>query len=271
MAAECLCGHAGLEQVAAFDAPPPGETRFDFGHAYARRLLRCRACGHVLSDHAMDLEGLYAGAYVDSTYGDRLRAVFERICALPPEASDNHGRVVRVAELARRRFAGRQPGHAPRVLDVGSGLCVFLHRLKDLGFDCLALDPDRRAADHARQVAGVASVQADFRRAAELGLGAFDVITFNKVLEHVADPVAMLAAAGPLLEQGGMVYLELPDGEAALQEGPHREEFFIEHHHAFSPESVARLARLAGFAVLECRRLREPSGKYTVWAALEAA
>src|SRR5208337_3730243 len=96
----------------------------------------------------------------------------------------------------------------------------------------------------------------------------FDVVSFNKVLEHVEAPVAMLRRAADLLHRHGFVYVEVPDGDAAAGEGPGREEFFIEHHHVFSPGSLALVAARAGFGPIAIERLREPSGKFTLRAFL---
>src|SRR6185503_16488377 len=114
------------------------------------------------------------------------------------------------------------------------------------GWRCTALDPDPRAAAHARDVAGVEAIAGDFMAVADERFGAYDVISFNKVLEHVLDPVPMLEKAKRHLTARGFIYVEVPDGEAAAEEGPGREEFFIEHHHVFSPESAAMMARHAG-------------------------
>jgi SAM-dependent methyltransferase len=96
-------------------------------------------------------------------------------------------------------------------------------------------------------------------------LGMFDAVTFNKVLEHVEDPVSLLAHAGAFLRKGGFCYVEVPD-VAAASAGADREEFFIEHHHVFSPASLALLGERAGFEVVQVERLIEPSGKFTVYA-----
>lgn len=209
----------------------------------------------------MNLDGLYGGAYVDNTYGERMRQTYERILALPPERSDNAGRVANLVRFAKDHFA---PDTAPRLLDIGSGLGVFPSRMKDAGWRCTALDPDNRAAQFARDVIGIEAVAADFMQIDPASLGTFDVITFNKVLEHVEDPVAMLKRARPLLQPDGFVYFEVPDGESAAVEGPGREEFFIEHHHVFSPASALLLSMRAGFRPLSTERLREPSGKFTL-------
>jgi len=78
--------------------------------------------------------------------------------------------------------------------------------------------------------------------------------------------VAMLAKASAHVKPGGFVYVEVPDGEAAVIDGPGREEFFIDHWHVFSVASLALLVAQAGFAVRVLERLREPSGKYTLRA-----
>ncbi len=96
------------------------------------------------------------------------------------------------------------------------------------------------------------------------GIGSFDLVTFNKVLEHVDEPIEMLTSIGRLLGPDGLVYVELPDGEAAEAEGKEREEFLLGHKHVFSRASYALLIANAGFELLTCERLREPSTKFTL-------
>lgn len=264
----CPCARQYDQPAFRYDAPPPGETRFDLGdQQYRRRYLRCSECAHWYSDNPMEMGALYGGAYVDSTYGQGMRQSFERIVALAPEKSDNAGRVTRLLAFAKGHFA---PGKQPALLDVGSGLAVFPFRMKEAGWRCTALDPDPRAAAHAREVAGVEAVAGDFLSIPGGQLGRFDVVTFNKVLEHVLDPVPLLEKAARHLAPRGFIYVEVPDGEAAAAEGPGREEFFIEHHHVFSPASVEKLARHASLVPLAVERLREPSSKFTLRAFLSA-
>ena len=260
---ECSCAAERFEQVHLYETAPAGEARFRFsGSAYRRSIDRCAACTHYVTRHDMDTSGLYSGAYVDATYGD-LRGVrrnFERIAALPEAKSDNAGRVKRVLDYSAPFIA--QLGRAPRILDVGSGLCVFLHRMKQAGWDCTALDPDRRACEHARATVGVKAIHADFVK--DDGFGRYDVIAFNKVLEHVPEPVAMLRKAARYLEPGGFVYVELPDAEGAAREGFGREEFFIEHLHIFTAASFVLLVERAGLRLAGLEQVREPSSKYTL-------
>jgi SAM-dependent methyltransferase len=260
-----------FEPLHVYEEAPQGEVKFDLGvDHYWRELRRCGLCRHVVSVHTMDMSELYAGEYVDATYGaDGMRRSFERIVGLPAGQSDNVGRAARIVDFAGGHLANAAT--APRLLDVGSGLAVFPHRMRAHGWDCVALDPDPRAVQHARDVAGVDAVCGDFLTFDLAHLGKFDCVTFNKVLEHVIDPVAMLARARALLSTEGFVYIELPDAEAAWGDGAEREEFFIDHHHVFSPPSMALLAERAGFRIAVLERLREPSGKFTLRAFVKPA
>ena len=141
--------------------------------------------------------------------------------------------------------------------------------MKAAGWHGTALDPDRRAIEHARGVVGVEGIHGDFFEVSSATR--YDVISLNKVLEHVEHPVRMLARAADHLAAGGFVYVELPDGEVATGHGPQREEFFIEHHHVFSAASLTLLASRAGFQVRCLERLQEPSTKFTLRGFLTAA
>jgi SAM-dependent methyltransferase len=254
-----LCGSTQLELVFSWDEPPAGETPFPLppGRAYAREFRRCADCDLFIGVHGLGGEGFYGGEYVDVTYGDRMAETYDRIRALPPGQSDNESRVQRIlTELGREGS----------VLDVGAGLGVFPARMREAGWQVTALDPDPRAVEHLRSHVRVEAICADFFQAEDVGC--FDLVTFNKVLEHVENPVAMLGRALAHLRPGGIVYVEVPDGDGAAADGPHREEFFIEHLYAFGVDSLRLVAGHAGFDALRVEAVRDPSGKYTLFAFL---
>jgi SAM-dependent methyltransferase len=268
----CSCSGRHLVAAFAYDGPPAGETRFDLGGAvYARAYDRCTECGHWFARHALDIGKLYEQAYLDATYGGPagMRERMEQILALPPESSDNAGRVTRFLPFASARFEGNTDGR--RLLDVGAGIGVFPAAMKSAGWTVVAIEPDLRTAEHLRDAVGIEVHAMPIAALDPAKVGRFDAVTFNKVLEHVEDPVELLAAAQPLLADGGFVYAEVPDAEAAAAEGPGREEFFIEHHHVFSQSSLTQLGEQAGFSALSVERLREPSGKFTLRGFFELA
>lgn len=258
----CPCAGRHLVETFIYSAPPEGETRFDLEQTYSRAYDRCSLCGHWFSRHEIDLAALYESSYVDATYGgpEGMRRRLRNILALPSERSDNAGRVARLIAFAAAHFGAG----ARRILDVGAGIGVFPAVMRQAGWSVVAVEPDPRTTEHLRKAVGIEAHAVPVQALDPASVGCFDAITFNKVLEHVEDPVDMLAASRRLLGRGGFVYVEVPDGERAAPHGPGREEFFIEHHHVFSFASLALLGERAGFAPLILERLHEPSGKFTL-------
>jgi 2-polyprenyl-3-methyl-5-hydroxy-6-metoxy-1,4-benzoquinol methylase len=267
---QCLCGSRSLTTIFTYNSPPKDEIRFDFSSSgqYKREVLRCDDCGHFISVHNMNDSALYSGDYTNSNYGEEeMMNIFNRIISLDPAESDNTSRVQRVLDYATSHFhESSLNGGYPSILDVGSGLCVFLYSMKKAKWDCTAIDSDPRSIKHAIEVVGVKGVCGNFLALNELGK--FNVITFNKVLEHVKSPVEMLTKAGNYLDSNGFIYIEVPDGEAAVKEGSEREEFTIDHPHVYSAASLSLLIYRSGLVLQRIERLREPSSKYTLRAFL---
>lgn len=256
----CICGLSDFKLVYHYSNPPLGETSYDLrNQEYCRDLVECMHCGHILLLHQYNLASLYSGQYAQTTYQHKLSEIFYKIINLPESNSDNFGRVDAVIRFCKSYFGEKKVS----VLDVGSGLCVFLYLLSlKTNWTLFALDPDPIQAQHAEVVCHIQSICSHFESFQPNKK--FDLITFNKVLEHVKNPVQMLALAKNHLSKNGLVYIELPDGTEALKDSVMREEFFIEHFHAFSMASTALLVEKAGFTPLFIERLQEPSGKYTL-------
>ena len=262
------CGSNQFQCQHIFEERPAVETDFKFNDYY-RELWCCQICSHFLSNTSMDLSTLYQIDYVDKTYGgtDEVQQAYERIIGLDPDESDNVGRVDRVV-----RFAGQHFGDASnlKVLDIGSGLGVFLSRVRQVtDWTCTALDPNPRLAEHAAKTLGIEAVCEDYRK---LGWEReFEIICLNKVLEHIEEPLGLLKRCQRDLAPDGFLYLELPDGETAMEDvhGYCREEFVVEHHHVFSMASMEMLTKRAGFRSIKLERLREPSTKYTIYSFLK--
>lgn len=268
----CPCDGQFLEQAFHYDAPPEGETEFAHeSEDYVRDYDRCRTCNHWFGRHVIPLGRLYADAYVDATYGDvdGMIARLDRILSLPPEQSDNAARVARVSAfdhaLPRSQTTAAETPERPRVLDVGAGIGVFPAAMISMGWDPVAVEPDLRTVRMLSERLGIRAEAKDLLDLRPDDLGQFRAVTFNKVLEHVEDPVGLLAHASEFLSEDGFCYVEVPDVIAA-KAGPGREEFFIEHHHIFSPSSLALLGERSGLEMRRLKRLVEPSGKYTVYA-----
>ncbi|VFN07655.1 MAG: Methyltransferase domain-containing protein [Candidatus Kentron sp. G] len=78
----------------------------------------------------------------------------------------------------------------------------------------------------------------------------FDLIVCNHVMEHVADPVDILATLSAHLSDDGFIYVEVPMeiwGQAPLQEEP------VTHVNFFTPASLARCLYEAGIDAAFCK------------------
>lgn len=241
---------------------PLGETDFAF-EPYRREIRRCLACRVFFNAHDMIPDDFYEGTY-NASSPERLAERFQRIIRIPLESSDNKNRVQRIIHFLSERGSAIEQF---RVLDVGSGTGVFPYELAQHGIRCACVDPDPQAVAHARQFAGV--------EAAYVGSVSdippeerFDLVTLNKVLEHVQDPISLLSQAGCLLTPAGFVYVELPEGERSVTAGTfcERAEFFVEHITVYNESSLALLVDRAGLETLKTLVYTDPSGKLSICA-----
>lgn len=260
----CAFCRGSLTLVANYTTPPKGETNFGL-KPYSRNLMICSHCGHIINKHSYELSSnFYNSAYRESTYGSETETTFKRIMELPVSRSDNRYRVKYINKFTSN-LGWKRPS---KCLDVGSGLGVFPAVLEEAGWNCIALDPDVNACISIEKLTGVKAIAGDLMKIDNLG--SFDLVTYNKVLEHVPSPIPLLARSKYFLKSTGLVYLEVPDGETALKVcGPDREEFFIEHYDAYSRKSLKILVTSAGFCPLSITNVREPSGKFTLRAFIQ--
>ena len=247
--------------IKQFNRPPKGETNFGF-LPYSRSLWQCTGCQHITNKHNFNIDStFYKKTYQRTTYKEKARSRFTNLMALPKEQSDNRQRVNFIDTF----WNNTQPNKEKSCLDVGSGLGVFPAVLKELNWDCVAIEPDPEACEIIREKIGIEVLSGELVECQKIG--EFNLICFNKVLEHTQNPKEMLLQSTLHLKSGGLLYIELPDGETALKEsGPDREEFFVEHFDAYSRKSLELLINSVQFKILTIDQVYEPSGKFTLRA-----
>jgi SAM-dependent methyltransferase len=233
---------------------------------YLRTIFQCQSCLAYINFHDLLDEDFYTAAYNEAITLGNLEKRFQKIMALPKEASDNKQRVNRIISFMNKNVSRKAQ---PHVLDVGCGTGVFPHEMKTKGYFTACIDPDESAIAHARK-----TVKVDMAHHGDLfdftTKEKFDLITFNKVLEHLKDPVKHLIEATRYLKNDGVVYIELPEGDRIVEEEKIREraEFAIEHYIIFNDTSVKKLAELSKMSMFEAEVITDPSGKYTIFAFL---
>ena len=119
------------------------------------------------------------------------------------------GMAVRLASL------GRPAG--TRYLEIGCGFGIGLDvARRALGWDVLGLDPSPFAAA-GRDLLNL-PIEARYLMPDDLLAGNFDVVHASEVLEHVADPLAMLNILRRALRPGGTLMLTTPAAECITPE-----------------------------------------------------
>ncbi|MDQ1119634.1 2-polyprenyl-3-methyl-5-hydroxy-6-metoxy-1,4-benzoquinol methylase [Pseudoxanthomonas sp. SORGH_AS 997] len=104
-------------------------------------------------------------------------------------------------------------GEHCKLLDVGCGNGDFLARASEMGLNAMGCEPDADAVA-ACLSRGLDVIHGDIDSVA-LTEDGFHMISMNHVIEHVDDPREVLGKAYRLLRPGGILWLGLPNPQAA--------------------------------------------------------
>lgn len=269
-AACAICGGALGRELLAITRPDRFERELGVSEeGYRRAWVECSQCGtatDILPPGADRLAEIEQAYYAIDFKNSSLAEKFAKVMALPPERSDNALRVERVLE-----FVTRWPGLAvdsKRALDIGAGLGVFpaaFMARAGAGWSMTAIEPDPLAAAHLRQLARFPVIEEGLPLKRDIGR--FHLVTLNKVVEHLSDPVAMLRNVAPLLHSaGGVAYIEVPDKQTIRYRPPEDNILGALHRHIYGLRGLLQLVTEAGLVLLRLERIVEPSGKLSVFA-----
>jgi 2-polyprenyl-3-methyl-5-hydroxy-6-metoxy-1,4-benzoquinol methylase len=141
-----------------------------------------------------------------------------------------------------------------RVLDIGSGFGFFLRALEDADYEPYGLEVSDYARERAREYTSAPVVTQTAERRFPFEPEFFNAITMFDVIEHIEDYPAMLAECKRTLRPGGRILVMTPSGHSIAR-------FLLGRHwswrkdpthvHMFTPRSLKRALREAGFADLE--------------------
>ncbi len=153
-------------------------------------LRRCRACGFVFADGAVeDIPRMYRQLddpeYLQSTDTRRLQM-----------------------EWLLDRVLDQHVGFRS-LLDVGAGTGLLVDAARRRGLTAVGIEPSRALAAHAI-AAGISVIEGILPNAALEGR-TFDVVTLVDVIEHVPDPVNLLRHSAARLSPDGVLVVVTPD------------------------------------------------------------
>lgn len=231
--------------------------------------FKCEICGVYFSRQNEGIDSIYAdkNLYDAQFDSESIRARFNKIMGLKKGASDNLCRVKRIKDFYSAYLKTIRHKKRPfKILDFGAGTGVFLARFLDKDYKGYALEINRVAAKHIKQELNIKVYTNPISKLKSLPK--FDIVTMNKVLEHIEDPLAILGSIKDILSNDGIIYVELPDTLNFKYYGEKSEAFTSGHYMVFNSESLFYLSKKSGLEILKINRIIEPSGKITIYSFL---
>lgn len=238
----CVCGETRSQawKRRNLDRPlvPDDFLITDSRYGVTLSLVRCEGCGFVFA--------------VDSEL-DRLTSLYEAL----EDRSYEEGEEFRGLQMRwLLRHCQRMRPAAQTLLDVGSAAGLLLREARDLGLAAEGVEPSQSLARAAKD-SGVVVHLGTLPHPA-LGERRFDVVTAIDVIEHVADPVALLRSSAQYVAPGGILALVTPDvgSLAARLLGERWWHFRLAHVCYFDRKSLDSAVTAAGLRVVDRRRAK---------------
>lgn len=256
----CFCRPYFLKKKFSFLSKPKNEKSFIINGVYKRYFYQCMKCNHMYAAHNIKISNIYTKQYFKLVYEDinGIDDRFKYISKLPKYLSDNKNRADRVFNFFSKKNIC--------LLDVGSGTGLFLYEMKKKKWIVEGLDLDNNYVNYCKNIHNLKIYNSSLKNF--INKKKYDVITFNKVLEHLKRPHFLLKESIKKLRINGIVYIEVPD-ELASKKGKERGEFGLEHYHVFSISSLNNLIEISGFKTIKIERIVDPSGKFTIYAFIK--
>ncbi|SDD58399.1 class I SAM-dependent methyltransferase [Kordiimonas lacus] len=195
----------------------------------------CEGCGLVLQDPAVPHDTMltYYQNYSNYTNAGRDGAPSERKTF--------------IVEDQLKYVAGKKtvPGKA---FQVGCSDGYTLSRFKAGGWQVFGCDPSASAIDIGRKQWRVEARPGDFESYVPDTGETYDLFILTHVLEHIYDPVEALRKAASMLNDDGIILVEVP----LLTDPEHLIEgyFTFEHINYFSHASLTNLLQISGFSLI---------------------
>lgn len=227
-------------------------------------LRRCSSCGQLLSSASearyTETMAQFNAADFNAPQGD----------ALKRRQNVARQRLSRIASLL-----GKSPGNM-HVLDVGCSRGQFVAAAIAAGYRAEGVEPAPRIAEAAR-AAGV-PVRTGLLEEQKFPDATFDALTLFEVIEHLREPMPLLAECRRVLKPGGILLVSTANAESWTAAAMGAAWDYLDmardggHISFYNPRSMAKLAARADFEVarIETSRVKfhdrenTPRGQYVL-------
>lgn len=228
----------------------------------------CNYCGVFFSNQYSKIDKIYEDETLyDAAYNkEEIEIRFHKIMNLNENKSDNAHRVNRCKKYFfhyRDMFNIKKNKY--EILDIGAGLGVFLAKFLDNNFNGSALELNKVASNHIKKSIPSVIIYQDYMQNLNIG-NIFDLITLNRVLEHIKTPIDVMQEVKKALKEKGLIYLELPDSYSYSLDSSSNEAFGSGHYMVYNSKSIEYIFNKVGLELMNLSRVKEPSGKFTIYA-----
>lgn len=222
-----------LIEAPTFDDPGPSLSSIRTVLPVRTQVYLCNECGHAQSPDLPDLKEFYDTQYRISLDVDGHDQLYENRQGDRVFRTDYQAELVLALEVK----------YGAKVLDFGAGKGTTLQKVLGQRPDLVphVFDVSEDYVDHWQD--WISTDNQAIYAMPERWTGRFDLITAHFVIEHVPDPVAVLADMRRRLAPGGRIFLSVPDAEANSGDI-----LVVDHLNHFSQDSLERALNLAGLS-----------------------
>jgi SAM-dependent methyltransferase len=160
-------------------------------------------------------------------------------------------------------------GRESLVVELASNDGYLLQYMQQRGIPCLGIEPTHTTAEAAR-ARGIETIERFFGVTLAAELEPADLVVANNVLAHVPDINDFLAGIARLLKPTGHASIECPH-LLRLLAGNQFDTIYHEHYSYLSLRAVARMAAVAGLAVVDVEELPTHGGSLRMWLVHQGA
>jgi SAM-dependent methyltransferase len=214
------------------DLAPDDFKITDSRYGVTLTLHRCGDCSFIFADPSETCQlTTYYEQLVDPGYGDGAAH-----------------RTLQMCWLLRLGMAARM--EARTLLEIGAGTGLLVAQARQIGLDAVGVEPSRSLVSEAQHIHGVELLQGTYPHS-ELDGRQFDLVYLVDVIEHVEDPVGLLAHCSAALAPGGMMIVVTPNVSslAARLFGHRWWHLRLAHVGYFNHRSMGEACSRAGLAI----------------------
>jgi len=239
-----------VEQTICYICKSPASESDPLAQIYGFSYIKCRSCGHVYTTSRYsdeDIQEFYKTNryWSESTYANKETSLYRREHVNRPKFD------------YILKFAGPKPG---TWIDVGAGIGDLISVAIQEGWKGVGLELSDTSVKFSKEFFNVDLEKRtfeDYCRLHAAEAGTVDVVSCMGLLEHTFDPLGILWHAKTMLKKGGLVAIQVPNGDAATSmlqalfpENVFRHMSPCEHFMLFTKQSLTKACALTGFEPL---------------------